>query len=69
MRFAALLLATVFLAYTNGSNDNFKGVATFFGSDAQRKWLLLADSRRLSDLGTALPIVHFSPDGGPKFHE
>ena len=28
-----LLLATVlFLAYTNGANDNFKGVATLFGS-------------------------------------
>lgn len=27
-----ILLATVFLAYTNGANDNFKGVATLFGS-------------------------------------
>ena len=27
-----LLLATVFLACTNGANDNFKGVATLFGS-------------------------------------
>lgn len=26
-----LFLATVFLAYTNGANDNFKGVATLFG--------------------------------------
>ncbi len=32
MTFAALLLATCFLAYSNGSNDNFKGVATLFGS-------------------------------------
>lgn len=27
-----IILATVFLAYTNGANDNFKGVATLFGS-------------------------------------
>jgi PiT family inorganic phosphate transporter len=28
----ALVLAVVFLAYANGANDNFKGVATLFGS-------------------------------------
>ena len=28
----ALLLAAIFLAYANGANDNFKGVATLFGS-------------------------------------
>lgn len=27
-----LLLATLFVAYANGANDNFKGVATLFGS-------------------------------------
>ncbi|MBT5032136.1 MAG: inorganic phosphate transporter, partial [Proteobacteria bacterium] len=27
-----LLLSTLFLAYTNGANDNFKGVATLYGS-------------------------------------
>jgi PiT family inorganic phosphate transporter len=27
-----ILLTTVFLAYANGANDNFKGVATLFGS-------------------------------------
>ena len=27
-----LFLATCFLAYSNGSNDNFKGVASIFGS-------------------------------------
>ncbi|MEE8348745.1 MAG: inorganic phosphate transporter, partial [Acidobacteriota bacterium] len=30
----ALLLAAVFLAYANGANDNFKGVATLFGSQS-----------------------------------
>src|SRR4051794_25206830 len=29
---ALLVLATCFLAYSNGGNDNFKGVATLFGS-------------------------------------
>lgn len=28
-----LFLAATFLAYSNGANDNFKGVATLFGSD------------------------------------
>ena len=32
MLFVALFLATLFLAYSNGANDNFKGVATLFGS-------------------------------------
>lgn len=27
-----ILFATIFLAYSNGANDNFKGVATLFGS-------------------------------------
>ena len=28
----AVFITTVFLAYANGANDNFKGVATLFGS-------------------------------------
>ena len=32
MMLAALFLATCFLAYPNGANDNFKGVASLFGS-------------------------------------
>ena len=32
MIFVLLLLATVFLAFSNGTNDNFKGVASIFGS-------------------------------------
>lgn len=28
----AIFFVTVFLAYANGANDNFKGVATLFGS-------------------------------------
>jgi len=30
--FILLFLATCFLAYSNGANDNFEGVATLFGS-------------------------------------
>jgi len=29
---AALFLAALFVAYANGANDNFKGVATLYGS-------------------------------------
>jgi len=32
MTFILLFLATYFLAYSNGANDNFKGVASLFGS-------------------------------------
>ena len=32
MLILSLFLATLFLAYSNGANDNFKGVATLFGS-------------------------------------
>jgi inorganic phosphate transporter, PiT family len=34
MRITVLLFtAVVFLAYSNGANDNFKGVATLYGSN------------------------------------
>ena len=32
MTLALLFMATLFLAYANGANDNFKGVATLYGS-------------------------------------
>ncbi len=34
MLYALLVPVTLFLAYSNGANDNFKGVATLFGSGA-----------------------------------
>ena len=34
--FICILLVTIFLAYANGANDNFKGVATLFGSGASK---------------------------------
>ncbi len=44
--FAVLFAATLFLAYSNGANDNFKGVATLYGSNAASYRLALV-------LGTA----------------
>ena len=32
MVFLVLLLSVLFLAWSNGANDNFKGVATLYGS-------------------------------------
>ena len=32
MLIAFIILAVCFLAYSNGANDNFKGVASLFGS-------------------------------------
>ena len=34
LSFTLLFLVTLFLAYANGANDNFKGVATLYGSQA-----------------------------------
>ena len=39
--FILLFLTTCFLAYSNGANDNFKGVATLFGSRTTNyKWAI-----------------------------
>lgn len=37
-----IILATLFVAYANGANDNFKGVATLFGSGASDYRMALA---------------------------
>jgi len=44
MLIALLLIATLFLAYFNGANDNFKGVATLYGSGtlSYKKAILIA---------------------------
>ncbi len=36
-----LAFATIFLAYSNGANDNFKGVATLYGSKVLSYWRAL----------------------------
>ena len=42
MTIAIILLAVLCLAYANGSNDNFKGVATLFGSGTTNyRWALV----------------------------
>lgn len=37
MIYLLIFIAGVFLAYSNGANDNFKGVATLFGSGTATK--------------------------------
>jgi PiT family inorganic phosphate transporter len=39
---SALFIAVCFLAYANGANDNFKGVATLFGSGTANYRLALS---------------------------
>ena len=42
MTLMILLLAVLCLAYANGANDNFKGVATLFGSGtANFRWAVV----------------------------
>jgi len=50
-----IILATLFVAYTNGANDNFKGVATLFGSGTTdyRKALIWATVTTLTGSLTA----------------
>ena len=70
MTAALLFVLTVFLAYSNGANDNFKGVATLYGSKLlkYRSALVLATVATL--LGSLFSIVlapslvqHFSGKG------
>ncbi len=51
-----LLLAVLFVAYANGANDNFKGVATLFGSGScgYRKALALATASTFAGSAIAL---------------
>lgn len=53
-----LLLAILFVAYTNGANDNFKGVATLFGSGttSYRKALAWGTLTTLAGSVTALVL-------------
>lgn len=50
MRFIVLLLAVLFLAWSNGANDNFKGVASLFGSET-------TGSIHLESLVSEVPLV------------
>jgi inorganic phosphate transporter, PiT family len=55
-----IVLAIVFLAYTNGANDNFKGVATLFGSGTAkyRTALVWATVTTLAGSLCALLLAH-----------
>lgn len=50
MTIVALFLITLLVAYANGANDNFKGVATLFGSD-------VASYRGAISLGTVATLA------------
>jgi len=54
-----LFLATLFVAYANGANDNFKGVATLYGSDtaSYRSAIALAT---IATFAGALCSVYFA---------
>ncbi|HWP22928.1 MAG TPA: hypothetical protein VNM15_01930 [Candidatus Binatia bacterium] len=39
-----MIIATLFVGYANGANDNFKGVATLFGigiANGQARWSMI----------------------------
>ncbi len=54
--YIALFLTTLFLAYTNGANDNFKGVATLFGSQTTRYRTALGWGTATTFLGSVCSI-------------
>jgi inorganic phosphate transporter, PiT family len=51
-----LFLATCFLAYSNGANDNFKGVATLFGSKTTNYKVAIAWATITTFLGSVSSI-------------
>lgn len=57
---ALILFAVLFLAYSNGANDNFKGVATLFGSGTctYRTSLVWATGTTLTGSLLALYLAH-----------
>ncbi|MFS0518688.1 inorganic phosphate transporter [Nostoc sp. UIC 10607] len=83
MLLISLFIATLFLAYSNGANDNFKGVATLFGSrtSSYQTAILWATFTTFAGAGTATflagtLIKNFSGKGlvpdaianSPEFH-
>src|SRR5712692_8346252 len=52
-----LFLASCFLAYSNGANDNFKGVATLFGSGTTNYRRALVWATLATFLGSVTAIV------------
>jgi PiT family inorganic phosphate transporter len=54
---AILLVSVLFVAYTNGANDNFKGVATLFGSGTANYTRALAWATVCTLAGSMLALV------------
>jgi inorganic phosphate transporter, PiT family len=52
-----LFAATVFLAYANGANDNFKGVATLWGSQTTRYQTAIAWATGTTFLGSLYSLI------------
>ena len=57
--FILLLAAALFVAYVNGANDNFKGVATLYGSGTTGYWSALGWAT-LTTLAGSLSSVYLS---------
>jgi PiT family inorganic phosphate transporter len=57
MTFVLILLAAVALAYANGANDNFKGVATLFGSGTTNYRRALAWATAATLLGSLTAVL------------
>ena len=51
-----LFLATCFLAYSNGANDNFKGVASLFGSRTCNYWTAISWATITTFAGSIMSI-------------
>jgi PiT family inorganic phosphate transporter len=60
MTLALLFAATLFLAYSNGANDNFKGVATLYGSRSAsyRRALTIATLATLAGALASAVLAH-----------
>jgi PiT family inorganic phosphate transporter len=54
---ALIAFAILFLAYSNGANDNFKGVATLFGSGTARYRTALAWATVTTLAGSLLALA------------
>ncbi len=57
MIFIILIIAVVFLAYSNGANDNFKGVATLFGSNTTNYKKALTWATVTTFMGSAAAVL------------
>lgn len=56
MTLIALTLVAIFLAYANGANDNFKGVATLYGSGVATYWQALTLATVATLAGSAVSL-------------